>query len=859
MIRLTYESAAVFRKYSFDYPVILLRHIFHFNYRACMVPFAGVVVTMFFALYATAQDGRPGGTETRNQPAPNEIGDSIRLTDRKIGWAIDALKEGLYDIQGSKGTWERQYPEGALSHVNAHASGQTTLAVYALLSSGVSYQDEHLKAALDFLASQRTDYTYVRALRAHVWALLPDRFYKALVNERSWLLKAYGYDSGSWNYTSVPMDSGYDNSLTQYGVLGLWEAAKRGVEVPSKLWKRAEDHFLRTQLINGGWNYRPQFAPARGSMTAAGLTCLFITQDFLHGRDYLELNRKPRPEEDAIRKGLGWLDSNFTADFHPGGPGIRHEYYLYYYLYGIERVGLASGYRRFAGQDWFVAGADAIINNMLSPVLDHDHNITGYRVKRGIPSSGNTEVRTVQLSFALLFLSHGRRPIVLSKLRDDEVPWNNRPRDAAHLTSWISDQVEETRSWQILNIDRPMEEWFDGPMVYLATNAPLGYVEEYEEAVREREKETRNPKYTSATKLERIKRYLELGGLLITSADGKSQLMTDSVRELAKTMFPDYTWRKLPEDHWAYRLSAPVEKRPVLYGLTNGVRDLMIHIPTTDAGASLQTNDRKRYRDIFATLANIYYYASERGQTRPRLAPKLFEGVGGDDGAVVSENTTGDDKRVSEYRVWRGVYEGLWNPEPAADELLRLRLQAHRNIQVDFRDVPLNDLSYLIDNNQHGLLWVRGTSAVSFSEKELQELKRFVDSGGLVFFETVGGVGDFGQSAERAVRTIYPGKRFRRISGSPVVSGEGLPNGENCSRVTYRLFSLDRFGSRETRVRLRGLFPGEGEHGGGVFVSRDDVSFSLLGQPCWGVSGYVTRDAEKIMGNLIEFASVRGE
>ena len=33
-------------------------------------------------------------------------------------------------------------------------------------------------------------------------------------------------------------------------------------------------------------------------------------------------------------------------------------------LYGVERVGLASGYASFGGQDWFRAGAAAIIDRL---------------------------------------------------------------------------------------------------------------------------------------------------------------------------------------------------------------------------------------------------------------------------------------------------------------------------------------------------------------------------------------------------------------------------------------------------------------------------------------------------------------
>jgi len=821
-------------------------------------PDALALMLAFTFAVAAALFNQPAVGQERDHQGRGFLIEPQDLTDREIEWAVEAIKDGLYQRQNEKGTWERRYPQGALSHLNSHQGGQTSLAVFALISAGESYQEKSLQPALDFLLSHKSDYTYVRSLRAHLWAGLPRRFAKALDRERQWLIRHYDFNSGSWNYTASPMRSGYDNSLTQYGVLGLWEAAKRGLDVPDRLWKRVEEHYLRTQLTDGGWNYRPQWSGARGSMTAAGLTCLFVTQDFLHAAEDLDISRKESDREKAINNGLQWLDEHFSVEVHPGGPGNRQQYYYYYYLYGIERVGLASGYRRFAGQDWFRAGAAAIITRMCEPVRDDESGaIIGFEARDEFAKTGNTEVAVVQLSFALMFLAHGRMPIIISKLRDDDLGWNNRPRDAANLTRWISDEVEEQRHWQILDIDRPMEEWFDGPLVYLATHDPLPYVEAHRRAL-DRRRDERGPA-PAPTRLERLKRYLELGGLLVTNADAHRDRMTESVRELALEMFPDFEWRMLPEDHWAYTLSAPVIERPRLYGLTNGVRELMIHFEHIDAGAVLQANERKRYEDTFATLSNIYYYASERGRTRPRLARKLPSGLRAP-GIPPGSASKSSDPRNEPLVIWRGVYEGNWNPEPAADELLRLRLRNEYDMNPRFRDVRLADLAEHEPDAMRGtLLWARGTEAHRFTDDEEEALRRFIAAGGVPLFETVGGVGAFGRSIEEAFEEVYPEARFRRCIRHPIITGKGLPDGADCSRVTYRLYSLDRFGTRATRVRLRSMNPRNEIDRPNVFVSREDLSHALLGQPCWGVSGYVTDDAVKVLANLIRFADSQRE
>lgn len=805
--------------------------------------------TLLLALLALVIASAATPRAMAQRPADPVIVTPEELTDVEIGWAIDAIRDGLYARQNNAGTWEFGSGDPALMHLLTHITGQTTIAVYALLASGQSYQEPRLQAPIDFLRSQKPDYTYVRSLRAHIWALLPERFGKLLEDDRDWLLRAYGYESGSWAYTEIPMESGYDNSLTQYGLLGLWEAAKRNHEIPKPIWKRIEDHYLRTQLADGGWNYRPQFGEARGSMTAAGLTCLFVTQDFLHAREFVKPGLKDTDQQKAIERGLDWVDQNFTAQRHPGLVFEADQTYLFYYLYGMERVGLASGYKRFGRHDWFRASAAEIINRLCDPIVDPETGqLAGFTAKANIGSTGMVETPVVQMSFGLMFLAHGRVPIIVSKLRDQSFAWNNRPRDAAHLASWIGQETEQRLSWQILNINTPLEEWFDGPMVYIASHEAFAYVSEYDAELQRRGKGDK-PRFTT---LERIKRYIDLGGLVVSNADAGNPRFTDAVQTLGRKMYPQYEWRPLADAHFVYTLSAPVEKPAGLMGLSNGVRELMIHCPKTDFGEALQLNDVNRRRDDFSMLSNVYYYASERGLTTPRLNRKLLL----DETQVIDGVLPTGAPGFTAVKIARAVYGGNWNPEPAADELLALRLRTSRDMDVTIVDVPLES----VDDSpaaQAALLIVRGTAEHTFSEREAAAVKTYIERGGTVLFENVGGVSTFGRSAEEFVEAFMPGSRFRRPTRHAVISGAMLDHGVDCTNVSYRLYSLERFGGHEPRPRLRALHEGSDTEHLRVFVSREDLCNALLGQSCWGVSGYTTTDATNLMGNLIEYGMQR--
>jgi hypothetical protein len=70
---------------------------------------------------------------------------------------------------------------------------------------------------------------------------------------------------------------------------------------------------------------------------------------------------------------------------------------LYYYLYGVERVGRMTA-RRFIGKhDWYREGADMLVRHQ-------DHLSSFWK------GTGNAENNPlIGSSFALLFLSKGRR------------------------------------------------------------------------------------------------------------------------------------------------------------------------------------------------------------------------------------------------------------------------------------------------------------------------------------------------------------------------------------------------------------------------------------------------------------------
>jgi hypothetical protein len=84
-----------------------------------------------------------------------------------------------------------------------------------------------VKNSLNALAKLEPNNTYVRAIRANVWEYAlrkvpqDERIRKLLQDDFQWLLAALGNKEG-WRYQRDSTD--WDNSCTQYGVLGIWNA-----------------------------------------------------------------------------------------------------------------------------------------------------------------------------------------------------------------------------------------------------------------------------------------------------------------------------------------------------------------------------------------------------------------------------------------------------------------------------------------------------------------------------------------------------------------------------------------------------------------------------------------------------------
>jgi hypothetical protein len=176
--------------------------------------------------------------------------------------------------------------------------------------------------------------------------------YKPYVEAAMQWMVAQQRPGGGWDYTERTAG---DASISQYAILGLWEAEGIGASVPPQVWDRAAAWFISVQYDDGGWRYHhdePQWRETV-SMTAAGVGSLLVCQRQLarYRRGIDAINPLMTP---LVVEGAAPL---LYAPKTPAGAvnnAIKKGY-------GVERIGALADRSTLGGADWFARGESYIL------------------------------------------------------------------------------------------------------------------------------------------------------------------------------------------------------------------------------------------------------------------------------------------------------------------------------------------------------------------------------------------------------------------------------------------------------------------------------------------------------------------
>ena len=715
------------------------------------------------------------------------------ITDEQIGRAI---QKGVNHLLSRFDNVEHTL--GGIDTGAADGGGQNALAVYALMQAGQAINDERLNVrgvymnkVIEAMKESRLRrghaQTYATGIRATALALFNRPQDRAVLKQDVAAL-LQSHTQGAYHYTIDPNRSrhkykqSWDNSNSQYGLLGVWAGAEAAVEVPQGYWAAVEQHWIEQQLPDGQWSYAGERG-GRITMTSAGIASLFVTHDWLDAPKFGRVVGR-EPFSPALQRGLEWFE---TADHSVD----LNSSYWGYTLYGIERVGLASGFKYFGTHDWY-------------------RHLAADTVARQADDGSWGD--TVDTSFALLFLSRGRHPILMNKVRFNGY-WANRPRDVANLSRFAARQLERELNWQVVPLRPPKQwvDWLDSPILYIASHqAPRLLKEDY----------------------DNLRNFVEAGGLLFTQADGEDPEFNKWAHDLAITLFPKYEMQDLTADHPVFNLVYKIEgeERPAVRAVSNGARLLMIHSPF-DIARAWQLRDTRGRKNIFHFGINLFLYAAGKRDLRNRL-----------DSTFVSDPGEPLNGRVSLARL---EHAGNWDPESAAWLRFSRWLQRHTGTALNLSVVKLAQLR----PGQARVAHLTGTARHDFSSEEVAAAKAFVEAGGVLFIDQCGGTGVFHQSVlDTLLAKAFTGATLAPLEPSehPLFrAGWDTSGMDDLSKPKLRQFTVP--GRVNETAPILGFAAGKGH----VIFTPIDVTSGLLGTRTWGIAGLHPDYAPAFVKNLV--------
>jgi Domain of unknown function (DUF4159)/Prenyltransferase and squalene oxidase repeat len=683
----------------------------------------------------------------------------------------------LVKVQKPDGSWEDLKDKEGKYY---YQGGSTALALLALmqcenLPDDPQLEQERARAIERGLKSIRlieSKRVYVRAMQ--IMALAEASYldseranHKAdrAIIERNieWLLKARVYYDKKfigWTYEIWPNAQSTDASNSQYALLALWYARQIGVAIPRDVWEEIRDHYVRTQRKeDGSWlysqdpNYNKDEKGPSLTMTIAGICGLQIAAMELNGgREQWQpggafKNCGKYNDEPALAAALKWLGKNYHVK-----PDTR----TYYHLYGLERAGRLTGQRFFGEHDWYREGCEFLVKQQQDD--------------GSWPNPGGWDRWPhVNTAFALLFLSKGRTPVLISKLvhgrwpRDEkDLDWNNDRNDLRHLTEYVAKTTDmfgkKPLAWQTYDIARAQEAYrnvknapagaeVDAAVVADMKQSPILYITGHE-AITQR--------FTDG-EVTLIKRFVENGGFIVAEACCGSPEF-------------DIRFKKWVEDTWGQPLELLPSTHPVwtcenkitpgdpykLMGLNIGCRTVMLYSPQDMScfwESNVKQNDANSLQ-AFRLGVNIIAYGTGRTPPLPRLTPIA---VADADGKQKAPRGRG------EFRVMQIRHSQDFQPAPKAMSNLMANVHQVVGLEVATKVIPISLSAKSRDIMAEKFFYMHGKSAFSINKDDLASLEFTLRHGGLLFADACCGDATFDKSFRKFASDLFPKEKLVRV------------------------------------------------------------------------------------------------
>jgi hypothetical protein len=462
-------------------------------------------------------------------------------------------------------------------------------------------------------------------------------------------------------------------------------------------------------------------------MTAAGVFSLVLVDELLNPNN--ARGRRSRPRDEALQRGLAWLDDRFEASPCPGLG--RCEKFPMYWLYSLERMALATGCRRLAGRDW-LRDATAVT---LDRLCMQD------RSGRWTVKKGRSLAHLRKRCFALMFLHRGRTPLACAHLRLNAGEAGGGA--AADLVANLLEQYEQQTCWQWVDLKDPVQAWLEAPMLIVRGAGEPDFVRAHRREIAASLRDPESVPPPAISEVEHIADYLQRGGLLVAITSGSG--FTRAIKQIGALAAPHATWGRLSRAHPVASLLKPPRRLPRLEALSTPTRTLIVLI----SGPSEHV------------LPNLWAIATERHAFPPRLEMSR---------TLRSASVSGPQRRVVfAAALHDGVEHG------AAEAFSAWCRHTGRNVQVDMASADKLD--------GDGLLVMQAAT----HQPEWDRVQRGLSEGRVVLI-----TGQPDIIARVHADAAGAGLTLTSARAAPWITAAGVPGGRDLSTPGWRHGSRQR-------------------------------------------------------------------